>query len=54
MMSYLIFKDVKLSITILVLACPGALVIGVPVVSVTGIGKAAKLVILFLRWGKSI
>ncbi len=47
MMSYLIFKDVKLSITILVLACPGALVIGVPVVSVTGIGKAAKLGIYF-------
>lgn len=42
----LISQDVRLAITILVLGCPGALVIGVPVSSVAGIGKGAKLGIL--------
>lgn len=35
-------RDVALAITILVLGCPGALVIGVPVSNVTGIGNGAK------------
>lgn len=38
----LITKDLKLAITILVLGCPGALVIGVPISTVTGIGSSAK------------
>ncbi|NLN14370.1 MAG: heavy metal translocating P-type ATPase [Tissierellia bacterium] len=39
---WLITKDVELAITILVLGCPGALVIGVPVSNVAGIGNGAK------------
>ncbi|MBG9982013.1 heavy metal translocating P-type ATPase [Aerococcaceae bacterium DSM 111020] len=35
-------QNVELAITILVLGCPGALVIGVPVSSVAGIGNGAK------------
>lgn len=35
-------QDLRLAITILVLGCPGALVIGVPVSSVAGIGNGAK------------
>lgn len=35
-------RDLRLAITILVLGCPGALVIGVPVSSVAGIGNGAK------------
>ncbi|NLW42547.1 MAG: heavy metal translocating P-type ATPase [Tissierellia bacterium] len=39
---WLVTKDVELAITILVLGCPGALVIGVPVSNVAGIGNGAK------------
>jgi len=39
---YLISRNVELSITILVLGCPGALVIGVPVSNVAGIGNGAR------------
>lgn len=39
---WLFTKDVELSITILVLGCPGALVIGVPVSNVAGIGNGAS------------
>ena len=39
---YLISRDMELAITILVLGCPGALVIGVPVSNVAGIGNGAK------------
>lgn len=35
-------KDLELAITILVLGCPGALVIGVPVSNVAGIGNGAR------------
>ncbi len=39
---YLISRNLELSITVLVLGCPGALVIGVPVSNVSGIGNGAK------------
>lgn len=39
---WFVSKDLELSITILVLGCPGALVIGVPVSNVSGIGNGAK------------
>ena len=39
---WLISRDVELAITILVLGCPGALVIGVPVSNVAGIGNGAR------------
>ena len=39
---WLFTKDVELAITILVLGCPGALVIGVPVSNVAGIGNGAR------------
>lgn len=43
----IISRDVELAITILVLGCPGALVIGVPVSHVAGIGNGASHGILF-------
>lgn len=39
---WLFSQDIELAITILVLGCPGALVIGVPVSNVAGIGNGAK------------
>lgn len=39
---WLISRDFELAITILVLGCPGALVIGVPVSHVAGIGNGAR------------
>ncbi|MBU3206328.1 heavy metal translocating P-type ATPase [Clostridium algidicarnis] len=39
---WVITRNLELSITILVLGCPGALVIGVPVSNVSGIGNGAK------------
>jgi Cd2+/Zn2+-exporting ATPase len=39
---WLITRSVELAITILVLGCPGALVIGVPVSNVAGIGNGAR------------
>lgn len=38
----IISRDIELAITILVLGCPGALVIGVPISNVAGIGNGAK------------
>src|SRR5690625_1246409 len=35
-------RDIELAITILVLGCPGALVIGVPVSNVSGVGNGAR------------
>lgn len=43
----LITRDLKLAITVMVLGCPGALVIGVPVSTVAGIGNGAKNGIMF-------
>ncbi|MER2041694.1 heavy metal translocating P-type ATPase [Desemzia incerta] len=39
---WLFSQDIELAITILVLGCPGALVIGVPVSNVAGIGNGAR------------
>jgi Cd2+/Zn2+-exporting ATPase len=39
---WLVSRDIELAITILVLGCPGALVIGVPVSNVAGIGNGAR------------
>jgi Cd2+/Zn2+-exporting ATPase len=38
----IVWQDIELAITILVLGCPGALVIGVPVSNVAGIGNGAR------------
>lgn len=43
---FLVSRDFKLAITVLVLGCPGALVIGAPVSNVAGIGNGAKRGIL--------
>ena len=42
LMTWLLSRDIELAITILVLGCPGALVIGVPVSNVAGIGNGAR------------
>ncbi|NLY39404.1 MAG: heavy metal translocating P-type ATPase [Firmicutes bacterium] len=39
---WLLSRDLELAITILVLGCPGALVIGIPVSNVAGIGNGAR------------
>ncbi|NLV17777.1 MAG: heavy metal translocating P-type ATPase [Syntrophomonadaceae bacterium] len=45
-MVWLFSRDIELAITILVLGCPGALVIGVPVSNVAGIGNGARYGVL--------
>jgi Cd2+/Zn2+-exporting ATPase len=50
---YLISFDIRTAVTMLVIACPGALVIATPVSFVAGIGNAAKQGILF-KGGDSI
>lgn len=49
----LISMNLKLAITIMVLGCPGALIIGIPVSTVAGIGAGAKKKILF-KGGQAI
>lgn len=44
---WVVTKDTALAVTVLVLGCPGALVIGVPVSNVAGIGNGAKQGVLF-------
>ena len=44
---WILTKNTALAVTVLVLGCPGALVIGVPVSNVAGIGNGAKNGILF-------
>ncbi|AVQ32853.1 copper-translocating P-type ATPase [Staphylococcus muscae] len=39
---WMITRNIELAVTILVLGCPGALVIGVPVSNVAGLGNGAK------------
>lgn len=50
---YIFTSDIPTAITVLVLGCPGALVIGTPVANVSGIGRAAKDHIL-LKGAESI
>lgn len=49
----LLTKNLDTAITVLVLACPGALVIGAPIANVAGIGRGAREGIL-LKGGDSI
>lgn len=48
---FLLTRDIRLALTLLVISCPGAMVISIPVAIVAGIGQAAKFGIL-IRGGE--
>lgn len=52
-LTWLITRNLDTAITVLVLACPGALVIGAPIANVAGIGRGAQDGIL-LKGGDSV
>lgn len=43
---FIVTRDIRLALTLLVISCPGAMVISIPVAIVAGIGQAAKFGIL--------
>ena len=51
--TFIFTKNLDTAITVLVLACPGALVIGAPIANVAGIGKGAQEGV-FLKGGDSV
>lgn len=53
LLMFLFTRNLDTAISVLVLACPGALVIGAPVANVAGIGQGAKQQIL-LKGGESV
>lgn len=53
LMILVLSRNIDTAITVLVLACPGALVIGAPIANVAGIGRGARAGIL-LKGGDSI